>query len=63
MDESYPLREIVQREYVAPKYCRAGTGTVILTLSCGHRVRRPISAEPRKAVRCEDCYFDQTQPA
>ena len=60
-DESFPLKAIIGRRYYQPKYAANNASSVELTLECGHKITRPKSGEPRKSVRCEDCYYDQTQ--
>ena len=59
-DPTIPMKKIVDRRYYEPKSAPHGTGSVELTLECGHKVRRKQSAEPRYQVRCEDCYYDQS---
>lgn len=58
-DETFPLRAITDRRYYHPKNATAGTGSVELTLECGHKIRKKRSAEPRRFARCEDCFYDQ----
>lgn len=59
-DGAIPMRKIVDRRYYEPKYAPANTGSVELTLECGHKIRRKQSSEPRHQCRCEDCYYDQS---
>lgn len=60
-DESFPLRAITGRRYFQPKYAANNASSVELTLECGHKIIRKKSSEPRKSVRCEDCFYDQSQ--
>lgn len=54
----YPMRRITERRYYTPQYASHGTGSVELTLDCGHKVRRKRSSEPRRQCRCQECYAD-----
>ncbi len=59
-DPTIPMKQIVDRRYYAPKHAAPGTGSVELTLECGHKIHRKRSDEPRYQCRCEPCYYDQS---
>lgn len=58
MTNTHPLREITARHYYSPSSAPKGTGSVELTLECGHSEFRKRSAEPGRRARCWACYMD-----
>lgn len=50
-----PLKPIVKREYYRHPFTPKGSGSVFLTLECGHMVRRKCSEEPKRQARCLQC--------
>jgi len=50
-----PLRQIVKRERYFPMSAPTGTGSVMLTLECGHEVHCKQSKEPKYRARCWYC--------
>lgn len=54
------LKKISDRRYYEPKSAPHGTGSVELSLECGHKIHRKQSAEPRYQARCQYCYYDQS---
>ncbi len=59
-DLDYPMRQITDRRYFEPAGARPNTGSVELTLECGHKTKRRQSSEPVSQCRCEQCYYDQS---
>lgn len=56
MTQVYPLRAITKsRMYVTPSHPH-GTWSVILTLECGHEAYYKGSREPKRMVRCRQCW-------
>ncbi len=53
-----PLREITGRNYFRPKSAPIGTGSVELTLSCGHHEFRKRSRDPGLRARCWACHTE-----
>ncbi len=51
-------RLIVKREYWTDVHCRAGEGSVMLTLECGHIVRKKQSEEPENYCLCKECNYE-----
>ena len=58
MTNRWPLRRITVRYHYEHKSAPAGTGSVELTLECGHAEFRKRSAEPKRQARCWACYMD-----
>lgn len=54
----WPLREIVARKYYRTAGAKLGSGSVELSLSCGHTEFRKRSGEPHVRARCWDCHMD-----
>lgn len=54
----HPLRRITVRYYYEHPSAPTGTGSVELTLECGHAEFRKRSAEPGRRARCWACYID-----
>ena len=50
-----PLRGIVKRQWYSPASAPHGTGSVMLTLKCGHEVHCKQSKEPKRRARCYHC--------
>jgi hypothetical protein len=53
-----PLRKIVRCERYRTKSHPRGTWSVILTLECGHKVRRKGGQYARYRARCWECYLE-----
>ena len=53
-----PLREIVVRNYYRHDSAPIGTGSVWLTLSCGHIECRKRSRDPGLRARCWACHME-----
>lgn len=54
-----PMRKVVKSERYTPKYAKPGAGSVILTLSCGHTVRRKASRKIPQEARCFNCGLER----
>lgn len=54
-----PLKKIIGREYYEPKSAPIGTGSVALSLECGHTERRKASQEPDYRARCLQCTYKE----
>lgn len=58
MTNNYPLREIIARRYYRMPNAKIGTGSVELTLNCGHGEFRSRNKEPHVRARCWACHID-----
>lgn len=47
--------EIVSREFVRRYRAKPGTGSYVLTLACGHRVRRDAARYVGRVAKCPEC--------
>lgn len=53
---NYPLRKVVDVQFMTTRYNRLGEGTNRFTLECGHQVFAKLSQGEPKNKRCRECW-------
>lgn len=52
-----PMREVVSVRMTTTRYNRRGEGSHVLTLTCGHELRRKTSEPIPNRAHCYECLY------